>query len=104
MLNPPHTRIEVDTARALGHCERRAERRHLVGRTKYTAGTSGMGWRSLSSSRCNVTPWRRRSFTFNSGAMRSRVCLSSTSTCVPQCPRLRQQCADPNPTLDGLSC
>ena len=50
------------------------------GSTKYTAGTSGMGWRSASSSMCSVTPWRRSSFTLSSGASTSLVYLSSIST------------------------
>mmetsp|Transcript_34613 Transcript_34613/g.87572 ORF Transcript_34613/g.87572 Transcript_34613/m.87572 type:complete len:281 (-) Transcript_34613:84-926(-) len=52
----------------------------VLGCTRYTAGTSGMGWRSASSMRCSVTPFRRRSFSRSRGAIMSLLYRSSTST------------------------
>ena len=51
-----------------------------VGETKYTAGTSPMGCRSFSKSRCRVTPCRRSSCTLTSGVMISKQCLSMIRT------------------------
>jgi hypothetical protein len=48
----------------------------LVGRTKYTAGTSGMDSRSEWSMRCKVTPRERREETLRRGEMMERVWVS----------------------------